>query len=236
MQQLAHIPSSAAAQTTAGGSIHCLRVALVGPDIASCVRVFGVLTCHTLLHVTSCAGAWFSAPVAVVRLFDCLYANQSTSQCSWSFGSPRICLWVFVCYLALSVSVSVSLRSFPFLLLSLSLSLFLPLSLSLSPCLSVCIPCLWLLSAHCLSTSSSGCCYSRSLFLSACCPRMEPRQVGVSAKDGRGRTPVHYAAAGGDWENVQWLVAQGQSREAELYRAGSLSQYGVQVLLRTPRL
>jgi len=43
-------------------------------------------------------------------------------------------------------------------------------------------------------------------------------QVGVSAKDSRGRTPVHYAAASGDWENVQWLVAQGadvRARDAD---------------------
>jgi len=47
---------------------------------------------------------------------------------------------------------------------------------------------------------------------------LQSSQVGVSAKDGRGRTPVHYAAAGGDWENVQWLVAQGadlRSRDAD---------------------
>ena len=37
----------------------------------------------------------------------------------------------------------------------------------------------------------------------------EDVQVAVSATDMRGRTPVHYAAASGDWDNVQWLVAQG---------------------------
>ncbi|CAE7617381.1 warA [Symbiodinium natans] len=40
-------------------------------------------------------------------------------------------------------------------------------------------------------------------------------QVAVSATDMRGRTPVHYAAASGDWDNVQWLVAQGADIQAK---------------------
>ena len=34
-------------------------------------------------------------------------------------------------------------------------------------------------------------------------------QVPLESQDARGRTAMHYAAASGDRENVQWLISQG---------------------------
>ena len=38
-------------------------------------------------------------------------------------------------------------------------------------------------------------------------------QVSVSLTDSLGKTALHYAAEGGDVENVQWLIAQGDPTE-----------------------
>ena len=38
-----------------------------------------------------------------------------------------------------------------------------------------------------------------------------PPQVPLESRDARGRTAMHYAAASGDAENVQWLIRQGRS-------------------------
>jgi len=43
-------------------------------------------------------------------------------------------------------------------------------------------------------------------------------EVRVSATDNQGRSPIHYAASSGDWDNVRWLLDQGADillRDAE---------------------